>query len=235
MTATELIIQAKHPDKYLASLDKFTVINGESLDGVQLLNHPNITLYCLDDKQKRAIFVETPKTVNLYKAPFFYQAQFGHAQKLFALSYGDFIRLARIMPAPKKLVFLYSLGRCGSTLLSHCFNQLTRTLSVSEPDVFTHLTGLRDVGRVRDAELQVLAQACTAFLCKPAPDKKPSRFVFKLRGFSIELSDLLHEALPKAKNLFLYQNLDDWLRSTARLSKTLFYEKEGLTKRSLPT
>ena len=231
MKATELSIQEKYPEKYLASLEKFSVIEGSLIDSSELIQNPNITLYCLDDRQKRAIFVETPEALNLYEAPFFYQAQFEHATRLLALSYSDFVRLSRAIPEPRNLIFIYSLGRCGSTLLSHCFNQLENTLSISEPDVFTHITGLREVDRSRDDALQEIARACAAFLLKSSPAKEPENYAFKLRGFCIEIADLIHRALPEAKNLFLYRNLDDWLRSMARLTKVLSPEKEGLIKK----
>lgn len=64
-------------------------------------------------------------------------------------------------------------GRCGSTLLSHVFNELGDVQSLSEPDVATQLCTARRADGSRDAELRALLDA-TVLLFKPTPFKAPA-------------------------------------------------------------
>jgi hypothetical protein len=233
LNTTVLNIEGRNPERRLASLEKFSYSQGSAVSTELVVKNPYITLYCLDDKNRRAIFVETPKEVAIYDAPFFYQAQYEHATQLVSVPYEQLISISKALKPPKPLIMLYSLGRCGSTLLSHCFNKLDNTLSVSEPDVFTHITGLREVDLSRDAELKELARACSNLLCKTSPNKEVSIYAFKFRGFCIETADLIHKALPQAKNLFLYRNLEGWMQSMARLTKLLDPANDSLVKKEI--
>ena len=55
---------------------------------------------------------------------------------------------------------IYSVGRCGSTLLSKVFNQVDTVLSLSEPDVFSQIVGMRNPDRSNDEEVIGLLKAC---------------------------------------------------------------------------
>ena len=229
MPALELNILAKNRSRSAtpARLRDFDTREAGATETTQLLNDPTVTLYCLDDETGQAIFVQTPNEVDIYSHPFLYQAQYEHAQTLFALPYETLHQLARTLAEPK-LVFLYSLGRSGSTLLSNAFGELDTVLSLSEPDVFFNLTGLRDVEGKRDTEFLELAKSCGKFLCKRSINKSPSTWLIKLRGFSIEIADILRGAFPNSKNLFLYRDAETWAQSMARLTRLL--ERGGLEK-----
>src|SRR5690349_11193136 len=96
MAGQYLTIESKERQMagFLASLADFTVTAGMSVDADIVRANPHISLYCLDDASKRAIFVELPPGVDLASAAFVYQTQYEQAKRLIAIPYDSFIRLA---------------------------------------------------------------------------------------------------------------------------------------------
>lgn len=216
MTATILHIQDRFREHVvsIASLNDFTYQEGEAISPQVIIEQANISLYCLDDENRRAIFVELPPDIDLTKIPFCYQAQFDHARRLIAVSYETLEQLADTIPHTiDNLILIYSVGRCGSTLLSQIFNELDSVYSVSEPDVFTQFVHLREPDHRRDAELTRLLRTCTRlFFQMESPD-----YAIKFRNQCVSIIDLFQNAFPQAKNLFLYRNTIDWSASFYRL------------------
>jgi hypothetical protein len=218
--AQVLTIQNKHRRSVslVARLQDFTFTENGVIDAKIILEQPNISLYCLDDENKRAIFVDLPAAIDLSQAAFVYQTQFDHAQKLLAVSYDDFKALGRQLPEINHFIFLYSTGRCGSTLLNHAFNSLENVSSLSEADVLSQFIHLRNADGNLDTELIELLRCCVRFVHRPTPFKTASVHVAKLRNQCIEIIDLFERAYPEAKKLFLYRNAIDWVRSIYRLA-----------------
>jgi hypothetical protein len=219
MTGQYLTIQSRQRQMagLLASLDDFTVTAGEAVDADIVRTSPNISLYCLDDPSKRAIFVELPSDVDLGKAAFVYRAQYEQAQRLIALPYDSFLQLAGELPPVGDLIMIYMTGRCGSTLLSHVLNELDTVLSLSEPDVATQFVHLRSVYGAQSAELRALLDATVRLLFKPSANKTPSTFALKLRSEGTQVMDLFQATFPKATNLFLYRDAIGWVTSFYRI------------------
>jgi hypothetical protein len=221
MTAHYLRIKDKHRQMrgFHASLADFSVTSAEAVSADIVRTHPNISLYCLDDAAKQAIFVELPPDVDLAAAPFVYQTQYEQAQRLIAVPYNTFVQVASQLPAVKHLIMIYMTGRSGSTLVSNLFNELDTVLSLSEPDVATHFVNLRDTDGSRDAELRKLLDSMVRFLFKPTSFKTPSTFVLKLRNEGTQLMDLFQATFPQAKNLFLYRDAIGFVQSFYRIFK----------------
>jgi hypothetical protein len=207
-----------HPNRP-ASLEDFAYTRGAHIEAEIILRSPCISLYCVDDAQRQAIFVQTPESVDLTPAPFYYQAQYAHAQRLLAISYDTLHRLAALLPeGDLPLVLLYSVGRTGSTLLSKAFGALGTVCSLSEPDIYTQAVRLRlAAGGARDDEVRALLAASTKLLLAPAASRGATVGVLKFRSPCIELADLLGQAFPQARNLFLYRDLAAWLPSAAAM------------------
>jgi hypothetical protein len=207
-----------HPNSP-ASLEDFAYARGEHIEAEIILRSPCISLYCVDDKQRLAIFVQTPESVDLTPSPFYYQAQYAHAQRLLAISYGTLHHLAAQLPAGDlPLVLLYSVGRTGSTLLSKAFGALGTVYSLSEPDIYTQAVRLRlAAGGARDDEVRALLASSTRLLLAPAAHRGAAVGVLKFRSPCIEIADLLGQAFPQARNLFLYRDLAAWLPSAAAM------------------
>lgn len=219
MIAQQFIIEHKHRQMagFHSSLADFTLGNGEAVDAAIVCSHPNMSLYCLDDAERRAIFVELPQDVDLGQAPFVYQTQYDQAQCVIAVPYEEFRRLAGTLPAVEHLIMVYITGRSGSTLLSHLFNQLESTLSLAEPDVASHFVHMRSPGGTRDAELRELLDCTVRFLCKPTAFKTPSICAIKLRNEGTQVMDLYQSTFPQVKNLFLYRDAIGYVRSFYRI------------------
>jgi Sulfotransferase family len=209
--------QRPHP-LALVSLDDFQYREGEAIDPHVVLTRPTISLYCVDPPTRRAIFVETAPDVDLSAAPFFYQAQYLAAQRLIAVPYDTLHELASVVAVdPCRLIFIYSVGRCGSTLVSHLLNQAMGVGSLSEPDVYTQLVTRRTPDGGHDSELRALVRSCTQVICASiARSHAASAWALKFRSFVIELGDLLYDNFPEAKVIFLYRHAEAWARSMAR-------------------
>ncbi|MEP7291385.1 MAG: hypothetical protein ABI835_06355 [Chloroflexota bacterium] len=209
MTATVLEIVEKiktHPFG-TALPENFVVRRAETLDAQIVLDHPNISLYCLDDLKREAWFVETPPDADLINAPFYYAAQYEHALRIYAVPYAEFHALAASLPAPK-VIFVHSTGRCGSTLISKTFNTVPGVRSLSEPDIYLQIYFMRMLDPARDDEYRRLLKSATLFYGSAA-----KTVVLKFRAMVIQVGDLLCEAFPNATNLFLYRNQESWSRS----------------------
>jgi hypothetical protein len=221
MTAQYLTIEDKHRQMvaFHASLADFTVTPQHEVNADIVLASPAISLYCLDDATQQAIFVELPPDTDLATTPFVYQTQYEHAHRLIAMPYATLCQLARQLPPVQHLIMIYMTGRCGSTLVSHLFNELDSVRSLSEPDVATQFVHLRRPDGTRDAELHELLDCIVRFLFKSTAFKTPATYVLKLRNEGTQLMDLFQATFPEAENLFLYRDAIGYVQSFYRLFK----------------
>jgi len=182
-------------------------------------NGKNISPYCLDDKRRCLLFIETPDKLDLLNAdPFFYEAQRDHATKIYAVPYASLsILVEELVDEQEALsVFLHSTGRCGSTLLSQLLGSVKDTLSVSEPDFYSQAMMLsKESSGKRDAELSKLMQNCTRLLSYHLHRSKPnaSLHLIKLRSWAIFGAHLLQWDEKPAKHLFLYRQAEPTVNS----------------------
>jgi hypothetical protein len=222
MLAQSLPIEARQRPMIpsLASLNDFTVSEGEWFDAGIVLSSPNISLYCLDDATRRAIFVELPPDVNLASAPFVYQMQYDQAQRLIAMPYDTFRELAHTLPEVRQLILIFSVPRSGTTLMSHVLNQVESVVSLSEPDVASQFFQMRVLDGSRDAELSELLACTVRLLFKPGGSKTPTTCAIKFRSETTAAMDLYHMTFPQAKLIFLYRDAIGVMASFYRLFQT---------------
>ena len=228
MTAKILNIKKRHRPNQSAwvRLADFEWREGGEISAEYVLKMAQVSLYCLDQPNERFIFVETDPDVDLTQAPFFFQAQFEQALRLIAVPYDSLHQLVDQQTyAAEQLILLYSVGRCGSTLLSDLFNQLETVVSLSEPDIFTELLKMRTEDGRHDALIKRLLKTSLLALMKPLSAKRPLKYAIKFRSYAIELADLIAELFPQAHHLFMYRHAEDWARSTARAFQKLASDK----------
>lgn len=195
------------PLEYFPSVpSNFVLADGGPVPAETVLA-PGYDLYCLDDAARRALFVEVPPGTDLAAAPFFYLAQYRAAQRVVAVPYEELHRLADGLPDPA-LVMLYSVGRCGSTLLSRGFNAVPGMRSLSEPDVLSDVAMLRHWDPTREDEYGALVRSCVRLLGRSGP-----ALAVKPRGGAIGIADLVLRQFPGVRNLFLYRNAERWMDS----------------------
>ena len=202
----------------IVSLDDFQYREGDPIEPHVVLEQPTISLYCLDHANHRAIFVETPPDVDLSTAPFYYQTQYQAARRLIAVSYDTLHGLAQeVQLDPRHLILIYSVGRCGSTLVSQALNQADGVVSFSEPDVYTQIVMLREADGSNEPEVSALVRSCTKVICASTAQRGSAiAWALKPRGFGIQLADLFYRSFPEAKVVFLYRRAESWARSSAR-------------------
>ncbi|HLI82547.1 MAG TPA: hypothetical protein VKV17_01450 [Bryobacteraceae bacterium] len=223
----EIEEKIKNCDMDMARFADFRCGPAQTVDARRILEDRQITLYCLDDLNRRAVFLETPPDIELTRQAFYNQAQYYHAQRVFSVPYEALHELAREKGnAFTNLILIFSVGRCGSTLLSRALDRLEAVTCLDEPDVYMDLTVLRPRNGSRDGEITSLIESCTRLLYRP-PRRQVNTLALKFRSFSIELADLFYKAFPTARILFLYRNAETWARSNARAIASLLEGYRG--------
>ncbi|HEX5322520.1 MAG TPA: hypothetical protein VFW40_01955 [Capsulimonadaceae bacterium] len=196
----------------------FRVRGGEAIDPDIVLRDPNLSLYCLDMENRQALFVETPPDCDLSSAPFFYQAQYEAAMRLVQIPYDTLHRLAaEVVLDPSRLMLIYSVGRCGSTLVSAAFNEVEAVDSISEPDVFTQMLGAWGPDDLQGGEKAQLLKSCTLLQCVPGQNRGATAWALKFRSSITQMGPLFYSVFPEAKAIFFYRNAEPWARSFLRV------------------
>jgi hypothetical protein len=219
MEAYELIIDAKVKTSSfdIVSIDDFQTHAGQPVDPHIVLEKSNISLYCLDHANQRALFVETSPDVDLLQAPFYFIAQYENAQKLIALPYTTLHSVAKQVEVdPQNVILFYSTGRCGSTLVSQVMNLNPTIVSFSEPDIFSQLVMMRTAGQSTDAEIASLLYDSVMVMSANAQNQGYEFYAFKFRSYVLSVSDLLYQTIPQAKLIFMYRNALTWAYSFSR-------------------
>jgi len=213
-TTFEVVDRPRHAPFRRADIRNFRLREIGQLPVGKILENPHITLYSLDFENKRAVFVETPADVNLSQAPFYFDTQFEKAKRALTIPFETMIQLAKSVTIhDNRLIFIYSVGRCGSTLASQIFAQIPGVINISEPYVLSQLVIARNTKAANEDDLVALLEAAICLLCKTAAE---TAWVVKGQSFVIELGDWLHKIYPHTKNLFLYRHAETWLRSGLR-------------------
>jgi hypothetical protein len=206
------IVAKKRPIPFgIADINDFELRETGQLNPEGILLNDHMTLYALDFEKGRAIFVKTPPEVELAQAPFYYWAQYENALGIVTLPFEALIPLAQSVKLDdSKLIFIHSMGRCGSTLASKIFAQIPGVINISEPDALTQLVAARFMQPEKQAEIRMLLDACVRLLCKTPAE---TAWVLKGRSWVIELADWLHQLYPQTRNLYLYREAESWIRS----------------------
>jgi hypothetical protein len=210
----ELHIDARRRTNATApiTLTDFAVTPGAPVETQWLVHNPNVSLYSFDAATSQAIFVELAPETNLAAAPFVYQAQYEGAQRLFAMSYGQLLELGASLESKlDRLILLFNINRCGSTLLHQVFNQVPGVVSLSEPDGFVPFWS--EETRLPADEAIALMQASAKFLFRPQAFPHLVVPAVKFRSRSLRLLELCNAAFPHATLLFLYRDAMSWVAS----------------------
>src|SRR5262245_15824600 len=77
----------KKSDLDLARFGDFRYRTETTVDARTILDQANITLYCLDDEHRQAVFVETPAGMDLSEKPFYFLTQYRHAQRVLTTTF----------------------------------------------------------------------------------------------------------------------------------------------------
>lgn len=213
-------IDAKHRQDvgFVASLKDFTVSGGDRVTASLVVDNPTTSLYCFDDVNRQAVFVELPEHIDLTQEPFVYQSQYEQAQQVLTVPFHIFNKLAKKLPTVRQPIFIHITGRSGSTLLNHALNASGLVKSLAEPDVVTQFASLRHQSDfVQEAELQELADSTMRFLFKDHHLPGIQAHAVKFRNQGTLVMDVFQSAFPQGTNLFLYRNVVDFVASFQRV------------------
>lgn len=171
-----------------------------------------VTPYCIDQPRREVLFVGTSDDVDLITCkPFIYEGQRLTAEKVIRASFDELHQLVQMGGYDEviKPLFLYSTGRCGSTLLCNLMGDCSDLVAVSEPDYFTQLPFLlqKHGAEVGEELAQVTHDLSVLLLAHIRVRYPQGDVVFKLRSQCNEVAELIQCAFPDARNIFLYRNV----------------------------
>jgi hypothetical protein len=107
---------------------------------------------------------------------FLWPTRFAQATEVVALPFHELVDLAAdARSSLQRIVFINSIGRCGSTLVCRALAEADDVVALSEPDVFIELQLMRDRG---DPDIESLLDACTLLLNAP---RAATAYVIKRR------------------------------------------------------
>jgi hypothetical protein len=219
VTATLFSIEDRsipHPAEE-AILANFTLGQGVVVSPSIVISEIGWSLYCLDQPSKKAVFVKTPDGYDLTATPFFRMAQYTGAEKILTVDWSELEGLSEQVPLPENLIFIFNIGRSGTTLVSHMLAQIPDMWSLSEPDVDYGIAMHRNTN---GPELtKMLIRSCTRLLCRPPTGKCLDTVAIKHYSQTIYTCQHYFAAFPKAKYVFLYRDGKGWANSLHKMTQ----------------
>lgn len=183
---------------------------------------PGWSLYCLELEEPRsAVFVRTDEPLDL-QGTFIYTQQRDRALEALVVPLDEFLALAEEVPAPADLAFLFSTGRCGSTLASRIIARLPGVACLSEPDVYSNLVRARTSLDPGDAA--ALLRATTAVLCQGVGAGWADQVVVKPRSEPVLHEEVYAAAFPAARHAFMYRDVLGYTASLNRYAHRMIGE-----------
>jgi hypothetical protein len=204
----DVIGRKKRPSVGIASISDFNLYPRGEL--AEADNRPALA-YCFDIKEQCMWFTLCDDLDRLRRSPFLYAAQYQGALQVLRVPFA-------LLPWPAaraaaRQCFIFSLGRCGSTLLTGLVNECG-VCAVSEPDPFTQLA---KVGGTRRGVLgqdlfNLIAHSCASSLLKHDGEN----IVVKLRSQCNGSVEEMVRAFPAARFVFMLREPLGWANSRYR-------------------
>jgi hypothetical protein len=172
---------------------------------------PALLPYCLDLLRRRALYVGGVDPQGAQHAPFYYLFLRREARSVVSIPWEAGPLAAGAARAP---IFLFSPGRCGSTLLSRILSA-AGSANVSEPDFYTQATsafGASPFNPLRAQMQQAIANMGSDLGAALDPAQAP---VVKLRAESCRAPQLLLQPRER-RTLYLTRGFESWARSNVR-------------------
>ena len=167
--------------------------------------------YCLDFLRRRSLYVGGVDREGAQTAPFYYLYLRRQARRVVSVPW----EAGALAPgAPRAPVFLFSPGRCGSTLLSRILSA-AGLANVSEPDFYTQATTAVAASGLNPFRATIAHAAANmgADLAAALDAARPP--VVKLRAESCRAPQLLVQAAER-RTLFMTRGFESWARSNGR-------------------
>jgi hypothetical protein len=201
------------------SLQDFDLGPPRDVNASLVASDPRWSLAGLDLDADTAIFLRLAAGTDLSTAPFVHILQHSSAEAVLTLPLEALLDLSRAVPAPDKLIFIFSMGRCGTTLVSNILAQVPGVYSLSEPDPFMSLALARF--SLPLARQQALVEALTRFSYRPPEDHRYTTLALKFQSQVLFQAELFHNAFPDADNIFMYRDAASWGNSMSHFVQML--------------
>jgi hypothetical protein len=205
------------------SAKDFVLGPGHSVPPQIVAEQPDWSLYSLDLTKGLAWFVELPAGTDLASSVFAFRDQRRLARRLLEMKLDDLIDVSAKIPLPPKIIFIFSIGRCGSTLVSHVLNTCSRVWGLSEPMAFPRLimNNYDSAQRLTAPRERIvdLIQACTRLQFRPPHGSGRDTFALKFHSQSLFQAELYFEAFPDAAFVFLYRDAVTWTKSWYQMAQ----------------
>ena len=196
VSLTEHVVRLRIADRTsISQATDFVLEAGRPVDGSRMFD-PDVSPYCFDLDERKLFCVSTP---DIGGATFFYQSQRQCAQSVIKVPF-DALPEAAVSPT-----LIFSIGRCGSTLLHKAF-EAAGVRAVSEPDYFTQAALLKP----HDEELRSVIARVTQLL---------PYAVIKLRAECCNAPVLIAGGFRAPKVMFVLRDAIDWAASARRVSR----------------
>lgn len=198
----------------VAGLGNFALGEAISIDFRKIWERhlTELSPFCINLKHNQVVFVRVASGVDLTASPFYYHAQRRHAIKIYSLGFEQFYELAAELDDDAENVgFLFSTGRCGSTLLAKLLQTSPQVVAISEPDIYTQVA----VSNCEEDAAAKILRSTTRVFSTILRHRLPSAsFVFiKLRSQCVYRGEVFRRADHRYRNLFLYRNAIDVVNS----------------------
>lgn len=198
----------------MAGLGNFALDEAISIDFREIWERhlTELSPFCIDLKNNQVVFVRVAGDVDLTASPFYYHAQRRLAIKIYSLGFEQFYELAEELNDDAENVgFLFSTGRCGSTLLLKLLQTSPQVIAISEPDIYTQVV----VSDIQEDAATKILRSTTRVLSTIHRRRSPrASFVFiKLRSQCVYRGEVFRRADHRYQNLFLYRNAIDVVNS----------------------
>ncbi|MDO5632149.1 MAG: hypothetical protein Q4G22_09960 [Paracoccus sp. (in: a-proteobacteria)] len=169
------------------------------------------SLHHIDLDRARVCWVDAGRKISDREGAFFYQEQRRNAQSVLFAPFDDAVQLDA--PLARRPVLFFSIGRCGSTLISKIAHTCGLT-TWSEPDSFTNLTRARDL---RLSQPQTVARLTHLALSDLDRLSEGTAFGIKFRaevtGSMASIIDVAEDAI----SFFVVRDAVEWARSSRRV------------------
>ncbi|HWA18091.1 MAG TPA: hypothetical protein VG757_03785 [Devosia sp.] len=208
MTATlhPVVGRKKEHDNFYAQSSDFDLGPAWQADAMQILSEPGWAPYAIDAEARMVSFARMPPGVDLHSAPFVLITEYHEATHVLVMGFDDVARVASGLPDPK-VVLVFSMGRCGTTLMSHALNGPETVAGLSEPPIFEHRP-LRALGDTETTSHLIRNLCRLLFATRTKP--KADTLAIKFRSQALFIAELFWKALPEADYIFMYRDAVSW-------------------------
>ena len=175
-----------------------------------IFDEPGWSPYCLDHETGELILLWLPAATDLAKSPFYFVAQYRHAERVLKLPLAEIEALVSALPDPP-VAIIYSMGRCGTTLASRALDESPHAWSLSEPEVFNHRSLILPPNSPISGG--ALVRAMIRLIFAQRAKREATTLALKLRSQSLFHMQHFIDGRPDARAIFMYRDAIGWAQS----------------------